>query len=300
MNADDFRFLADLLHRKSGLALTPDKGYLLESRLSPIARRLDLGDIGGLVKRLKARDDAMIVDQIVDAMTTNESFFFRDGKPFDQFADVMLPSLIRARQATKRLAIWSAAASTGQEPYSLAMCLEDRARELQGWTIDILGTDISPTALDRAREGRYSQFEVQRGLPVRRLVQSFEQKGDQWEVRPHLRRYVRFQSFNLLELKPTFGRFDVIFCRNVLIYFDVATKRRVLDTMAQLLPPDGFFLLGGTETILGVSQKFRAVPEHRGLFQPEGTAAAAPAPVATPTAARPPAAPSRFTRAGAR
>jgi chemotaxis protein methyltransferase CheR len=277
MNAEDFRFLADLLRRRSGLALTPDKSYLIESRLAPVARKLDLSDVPELVRRLRTREDERTVALVVDAMTTNESFFFRDGRPFEQFAQHMLPALLRARQATRKLAIWSAAAATGQEPYSLALCLEDRARELQGWQIEILATDISPSALDRAREGRYTQFEVQRGLPVKRLVQGFTQERDGWVVKPELKRWIRFAPLNLLDLKPTFGRFDVIFCRNVLIYFDVPTKQRVVETMAQMVPPDGFFVLGGTETILGVTNRFTQVPDQRGVFRPAGTTAPIPA-----------------------
>ena len=275
MNPEDFRFLADLLRRRSGLALTPDKTYLLESRLAPVARRLDLSDVPELIRRLRAREEPRLVEQVVDAMTTNESFFFRDGRPFEQFAEHMLPALIRARQATKRLSIWSAAAATGQEPYSLALCLQDRAKELQGWQVEILATDISTNALTRAREGRYTQFEIQRGLPVKRLVQGFTQSGDGWVVKPELKRWIRFQPFNLLDLKPNFGRFDVIFCRNVLIYFDVPTKKRVVETMAQMLPSDGYFVLGGTETILGVTNRFAAVDAQRGVFRPAAVTAPA-------------------------
>ncbi|MFW5834503.1 MAG: CheR family methyltransferase, partial [Pseudomonadota bacterium] len=185
--------------------------------------------------------------------------------------------LLQARRNAKRIAIWCAAAATGQEPYSLAMCLEDRARDLQGWQVQILATDISRTALGRAREGRYTQFEVQRGLPVKRLLQSFDQHGDQWVIKPHLKRWIRFQQMNLLDLRPNFASFDIIFCRNVLIYFDVATKRRLLELMAGLLPPDGYFLLGGTETMLGLSQRFEALPEHRGVHRPAVAAVPRPA-----------------------
>ncbi|MFP4361350.1 MAG: CheR family methyltransferase, partial [Alphaproteobacteria bacterium] len=268
MTPDDVRFLAELLRRRSGLALTPDKRYLLESRLAPVARRLHLADVAALVRRLRAREEASLVAQVVDAMTTNESFFFRDGRPFEQFVRHMLPALIAARRASRRLAIWSAAAATGQEPYSLALCLEDRAEELRGWQVEILATDVSPTALARARAGRYSQFEVQRGLPVQRLVQGFTREGDDWVVRPEVKRWIRFAPLNLLDLEPGFGRFDIIFCRNVLIYFDMATKRRVVETMAQMLPQDGFFVLGGTETVLGVTNRFAPIPDGRGVFRP--------------------------------
>jgi chemotaxis protein methyltransferase CheR len=274
MTPEDVRFLAELLRRRSGLALTADKSYLLESRLAPLARRLDLADVGGLVRRLRRREEGWLVEQVVDAMTTNESFFFRDGRPFEQFARHMLPALLEARRASKRLTIWSAAAATGQEAYSLALCLEDRARELQGWQVEILATDISPTALARAREGRYSQFEIQRGLPVQRLVQGFTQDRDGWVVKPHLKRWIRFAPLNLLDLKPGFGRFDVIFCRNVLIYFDTATKKRVVETMAQMLPGDGFFVLGGTETVLGVTTRFAQLADQRGVFRPVAAPAA--------------------------
>ncbi len=277
MTPADFEFLAAFLQRRSGLALTPDKAYLLDSRLAPVARRFDLPDVAALVQRLRGRQEPALVDQIVDAMTTNESFFFRDGKPFQQFTEVILPALVAGRRSSKRISIWCAAASTGQEPYSLAMCLDDMKHLLQGYTVDILATDISPTALGRAREARYSQFEVQRGLPVRRLVDCFEQDGDGWIVRPHLRNRVRFQHYNLLDLKQSFGRFDVIFCRNVLIYFDLPTKQRVVDTMAGMVPTDGFFLLGGTETILGVSDRFRAVDSQRGLYRPVDAASGVPA-----------------------
>jgi len=277
MTPDDVRFLAELLRRRSGLALTPDKRYLLESRLAPVARRLELADVAALVRRLRAGEEADVVAQVVDAMTTNESFFFRDGRPFEQFARHMLPALIAARRSTRRLAIWSAAAATGQEPYSLALCLEDRAEELRGWQVEILATDLSPTALARARAGRYSQFEVQRGLSVQRLVQGFTQERDGWVVKPELKRWIRFAPLNLLDLAPGFGRFDVIFCRNVLIYFDRATKRRVVETMAQMLPPDGFFVLGGTETVLGVTERFAQMPYQRGVFRPVATPARGPA-----------------------
>jgi chemotaxis protein methyltransferase CheR len=277
MTTEDFRFLAQLLRQRSGLALGPDKSYLVDSRLGPIARRHDLVDVAGLVRRLRERPDGPLMDEVVDAMTTNESFFFRDGRPFEQFAEIMLPALIQARRNVRRIAIWCAAAATGQEPYSLAMCLEDRARELQGWQVQILATDISPTALGRAREGRYTQFEVQRGLPVKRLLQSFDQHGDQWVVKPQLKRWIRFQPMNLLDLRPNFGSFDIIFCRNVLIYFDVETKRRLLELMAGMVAPDGYFLLGGTETMLGLSQRFEALPEHRGVYRPAAANASRPA-----------------------
>lgn len=171
MTTADFRFLAEFLRRRSGLALGPDKGYLVTSRLAPVARAHGLANVSELVRRLATDAEPALGDRVVDAMTTNESFFFRDGRPFELFAEEMLPALMRARQHTRRLSIWCAAAATGQEPYSLAMCLQDRAAELAGWRAEILATDISRTALDRARTGRYSEFEIQRGLPAKRPAQ---------------------------------------------------------------------------------------------------------------------------------
>ncbi|MEO1090097.1 MAG: protein-glutamate O-methyltransferase [Pseudomonadota bacterium] len=280
MNGDDFRFVAGLLLQRSGLALGPDKGYLIDSRLTPVARANGFGDVAGLVRVLRCNPEPRLVEAVVDAMTTNESFFFRDGRPFARFADHVLPELLKARRAQRTLSIWCAAASTGQEPYSLAMCLADRARELEGWKVDLLATDISPTALERAKAGIYSTFEVQRGLPPDRLVRCFDRIGDSYTIKPAIKRWVRFQRNNLLELRPGFGRFDIVFCRNVLIYFDAATKRRVLDTMAGFIPADGVLVLGGTETLLGVCDRFEGVPGERGLYRPlarHASAAGAPA-----------------------
>jgi len=201
-------------------------------------------------------------------MTTNETLFFRDGRPFQQFADAILPRLIDARASRRRLRIWCAAASTGQEPYSIAMLIEEAGAKLAGWNIEILATDLSDDVLQRARSATYSQFEVQRGLPVQRLARFFRQHGTSWMLKEEVRRHVTFAKHNLLDDNRKLGQFDVVFCRNVLIYFDVEAKRRIIEQIATMLPSDGYLFLGGTETVLGITQTFEIVPEFRGVYVP--------------------------------
>lgn len=270
MKQADFMHLAALLRERSGLVLGEEKSYLVQSRLAPIARKWGLRDVESLIRALvqpgAVRNGAAMIDDVVDAMTTNESFFFRDNLPFDQFREVILPALMSARASTRKLRIWSAACSSGQEPYSLAMILHEMGSRLQGWQVDILATDISRAMIARAREGLYTQFEVQRGLPIQRLAKHFTQEGDRWRLNDDLRAMVKFREHNLLEGAHSLGRFDVIFCRNVLIYFDQPTKAKVLATLADALSDDGYLLLGGAETVLGISDRFRGLPGHRGLY----------------------------------
>lgn len=274
----DFEYLRKLLKERSGLVLSADKQYLVESRLIPLARKENLDGLSGLVQRMKAPGAERIVSGVVEAMTTNESFFFRDKVPFDHFRDAIMPAMLAARATQRRLRIWCAAASTGQEPYSLAMCLKEMAPKVAGWRIEILGTDLSLEVLEKAKAGIYSQFEVQRGLPVQLLVKYFTQTGEMWQVSPEIRGMVQYRPFNLLESFAALGRFDIVFCRNVLIYFDQPTKVDVLDRIARSMEPDGFLVLGAAETVVGLTTTFKPVPERRGLYMPEGTAAkAAPA-----------------------
>jgi chemotaxis protein methyltransferase CheR len=199
-------------------------------------------------------------------MTTNESFFFRDTWPFDSFRKFMLPELLKARASKRLIRIWSAACSSGQEPYSLAMILAEEKAKLAGWRVEIVATDLSTEILDKAREGVYSHFEVQRGLPIAYLAKYFKGVGDRWQIDEALRRSIDFRIFNLLDTPAPLGVFDVIFCRNVLIYFDQPTKSAVLGRMARQMSPDGFLLLGGAETILGITDRFVAVPSQRGIY----------------------------------
>lgn len=266
MNTGDFELYATLLKERSGLALVPEKEYLLESRLTPIARNHSLTDLAGLAAELRSKRSEPLIREVVEAMTTNESFFFRDGQPFEVFRKTVLPSLLESRKSAKRLRIWSAACSTGQEPYSLAMILKEEAAKLAGWRIEILGTDLSSEVLEKAKAGMYSQFEVQRGLPIQMLMGYFEQIGEMWQIASTIRSMVQYKEFNLLGDLSPLGQFDVIFCRNVLIYFDQETKGKVLANMSKLIPDDGALFLGAAETVLGLSQSFKPVPGQRGMY----------------------------------
>jgi chemotaxis protein methyltransferase CheR len=262
--ADAFGEIAGLLRRRAGIVLTEDKGYMLETRLAPLLQRQGLASLQALASRLRSQGDEALERQVVESLTTHESSFFRDGRPFDHLGR-LLPRLVAARPPGQALRVWSAACSTGQEAYSVAMLVEEARAGLGGRAVEILGTDISAEVVARARDGVFSQFEVQRGLPVRLLVRHFRQDGTRWRIDPALRALVRFEEGNLLGTPPR-GPFDVIFCRNVLIYFDAPTKTRVLDMLAGRLAPDGVLYLGGAETVLGLTERFRAVTGERGVY----------------------------------
>ena len=268
MRPEDFNLFQSLLKQRSGLVMTPDKAYLLESRLMPVARKWQLKGLEDLATACRSRRDERLLRDITEAMTTNESSFFRDNKPFDQFRKTVLPRLREARASSRKIRIWSAACSSGQEAYSLAMILKEEAALWRGWSIEIVGTDISTDILARAKSGTYTQFEVQRGLPVTMLVKYFVQTGDKWQLKPDIRNMVTYRDYNLLHDLSPLGKFDIVFCRNVLIYFDQPTKALVLDKIAKLLPDDGVLFLGGAETVLGVTDKFRPVDGQRGLYHP--------------------------------
>ena len=270
MNVQDFDFLAALLKQRSGLILTKDKAYLLETRLMPVARKWNLKGLEELVDELRTRRDEGLTADITEAMTTNESLFFRDTKPFDQFRNQVLPQLMQNRAGERKLRIWSAACSSGQEPYSLAMLLLEDIAKLSGWRVEIVATDISREMIVKAQAGLYTQFEVQRGLPIALLVKYFSQDGDKWQIDEKIKEMVSFREFNLLDDPATLGQFDVVFCRNVLIYFDQATKADVLARVAAQMPPDGILYLGGAETVLGVTDKFQPIESFRGMYKLAG------------------------------
>ena len=266
MNVTDFEIIAQLLKERSGLALNKEKAYLLESRLNPVARKWNFSGFDELAQAIRTKGDEALLVDVTEAMTTNESFFFRDQKPFDQFNDMVLPHLLEARAAKRSFRVWSAACSSGQEPYTLAMLLQEHADKLAGWRVEIVATDLSNEILDKAKEGLYSQFEVQRGLPITHLVKYFVQVGDRWQIEDSLRKMIKFQPFNLLGDLSELGKFDVVFCRNVLIYFDTPTKTKVLNGIADLLPADGFLYLGGAETVLGTTDRFEIMQGQRGIY----------------------------------
>ncbi|MCC7015727.1 MAG: protein-glutamate O-methyltransferase CheR [Rhodospirillales bacterium] len=273
MKPEDFEFMAALLRERSGLVLSSDKTYLLESRLIPVARKRGLKGLDGLADTIRRTRPEPLIRDVIDAMTTNESCFFRDIKPFDLFRDNVIPHLLAARADKKFFRIWCAAASTGQEPYSLAIILREQAARLAGWKCEIVGTDLSREVLERAKKGLYSQFEVQRGLPIRFLVKYFEKKEDQWQIKPEIRGMVQYRELNLLHDPNPLGAFDVVFCRNVLIYFDQPTKERILENISKLMPRDGMLFLGGAETILGGCDKFKPLPGQRGVYCQTGAPA---------------------------
>ncbi|MBR0794192.1 protein-glutamate O-methyltransferase CheR [Bradyrhizobium jicamae] len=269
MTPPDYEYLRKLLKDHSGLDLSADKQYLIESRLLPLARKCGLNGIPDLVAKAKAGSSSHIV-QVVEAMTTNETFFFRDKVPFDHFRDTMMPEILKARAARKSLRIWCAAGSTGQEPYSLAMCLKEMSAALTGWRVEIVATDLSQEVLEKSKAGIYSQFEVQRGLPIQMLVKYFKQSGELWQINPELRAMVQHRQLNLLHDFSQLGAFDVIFCRNVLIYFDQDTKIAIFNRLARSMEADGFLVLGAAETVVGLTDTFKPVPERRGLYRPSG------------------------------
>lgn len=268
MRIVDFELYKDLLYSKSGLQLTPDKSYLLDSRLTPISKKWGFPSLDVMTGTLRGLPDPALVKDIVEAMTTNETSFFRDTRPFDNFEKYVLPHMIEHRAREKRLRIWCAASSSGQEPYSLAMILKEKAALIPNWNIEILATDISDDILEQARRGLYSQFEVQRGLPVTYLMKYFVQDNEKWQISADIKRMVRFENFNLLDSMASLGTFDIIFCRNVLIYFDNQTKTSVLEKMSSQIMPDGFLFLGGAETVLGISDKFKLMEGTKGLYVP--------------------------------
>jgi chemotaxis protein methyltransferase CheR len=275
VNQPDYEFLRKLLRDKSGLDLSADKQYLIESRLLPLARKAGLPGISELVQKLKDGNGSLI-SQVVEAMTTNETFFFRDKVPFDHFREAIMPELLKARANRKSVRIWCAAGSTGQEPYSLAMCLKEMSAALSGWRVEILATDLSQEVLEKSKAGLYSQFEVQRGLPIQFLVKYFKQAGELWQINSDMRGMIQHRQLNLLHDFSQLGTFDVIFCRNVLIYFDQETKINIFGRLAKSMEPDGFLVLGAAETVVGLTDVFKPLAERRGLYRPSGTVSAKP------------------------
>jgi chemotaxis protein methyltransferase CheR len=269
---EDFDYLRKLLRDRSGLVLSAEKQYLAESRLLPVARKNGLAGLTELVAKLKTGNTAPISTEVVEAMTTNESFFFRDKVPFGHFRETVIPALLAARAREKRIRIWCTACACGQEPYSLAMSLKGFGAKLAGWRVEIIATDIATEVLEKAKTGIYSQFEVQRGLPIQLLVKFFNQVGEAWQIAPELRAMVDFRPLNLLNDFSALGTFDLVFCRNVLIYFGQDTKIAVLNRIVRQMPADGFLVMGAAETVIGLTEVFKPVADKRGLYMPNAAA----------------------------
>ena len=268
MTPSDYEYLRKLLKERSGLDLTADKQYLVESRLVPLARRASLPGIPELVQKMKSVGADALTAEVVEAMTTNETFFFRDKIPFDHLREAVIPALTQARAARRSLRIWCAASSTGQEPYSIAMCLKEAGSLLSGWRTEIVATDLSQAVLEKSKAGIFSQFEVQRGLPIGLLVKYFAQNGELWQINAEIRSMVQHRQLNLLQDFSHLGVFDIIFCRNVLIYFDQNTKTNIFERLSRMLEPDGVLALGAAESVVGITNTFKPYPERRGLYRP--------------------------------
>lgn len=264
----DFEYLQSLLKERSGLVLSADKVYLVESRLMPVARSRSMNGLDELITAVRSARDEKLLIEITDAMTTNESFFFRDIAPFESFRNTVLPEIVAARKAAGKsnVRIWSAACSSGQEPYTLAMILKEDEAKYPGSQFEIIATDLSTEIVAKAEAGIYSQFEVQRGLPVQLLMKYFKQKNEHWEIDPAIKRLVKFRLFNLLDSFKTLGTFDIVFIRNVLIYFDQDTKSDILNRISVQLPDDGILYLGGAESVLGISKAFKPISGLRGVY----------------------------------
>ncbi|MFO1014588.1 MAG: protein-glutamate O-methyltransferase CheR [Caulobacteraceae bacterium] len=274
MNPLDYNHFTDLLKRRSGIELGADKAYLLESRLKSVAGTSGHTSVQELLRAIRTAPVEKVVEAAVEAMTTNETFFFRDNTPFDQLK-ALLPDLVKAR-AGMPVRIWCAACSTGQEPYSIAMLIDEEAARIPGLRAEILATDLSERCLEKARTGLYSQFEAQRGLTIQRLVKHFDQGPEGFRVKPALRAAVRWRQMNLLSDFRAIGTFDVIFCRNVLIYFDRPTKGAILQKMSERMTNDSRLFLGAAETVLGITQAFAPIAGAHGIYAKAGVAASPP------------------------
>jgi chemotaxis protein methyltransferase CheR len=258
LTAPTFDWVRQLVHKESAIVLAPGKEYLVEARLLPIARQMGLDDVGSLVDSVRTRPSPDHTRRIVEALTTNETSWFRDGDPFTALASTVLPALVAARGPNERLQIWSAACSSGQEPYTIAMLLEDALPNAAA-RVSITATDLSREMVERTRAGRFSQLEVNRGLPAALLVRHFSRAGTEWEVSPALRRMVTVSECNLAGQLPRMGPFDVVYLRNVLIYFDLPTKQAILRRVRAVMRPDGWLFLGAAETTLGVDDSWERV-----------------------------------------
>jgi chemotaxis protein methyltransferase CheR len=260
ITATDFAFVSSLVRRRSAIVLEPGKEYLVEARLLPVARKVGVDGLAALVSMLRtAPETGALHAQIIDALTTNETSWFRDRHPFDAVTDHALPEILAAGRPDRTLRIWSAAASSGQEAYSLVMIVNDRLVMHPGWRLDLLATDLSSEILAQARSGIYSQLEVNRGLPASLLVRHFDRNGAAWQIKEPLRRAVTFRSMNLAAPFPTVHQMDIIMLRNVLIYFDMETKRRVLAQVRRVLRPGGYLFLGAAETTLNIDSAYERV-----------------------------------------
>ena len=266
MTAAEFDYVCRFVRDRSAIVLEAGKEYLVETRLAPLARHYQLGSIGEVIAKLRTSNDPALQARVVEAMVTTETLFFRDRDPFESLRTTVLPDLIRRRGGERVLNVWSAACSTGQEPYSFVLLLRQHFPELAGWAVNVLATDLSGEVLAKARDGKYNQTEINRGLPAPLMVRYFKQTGTSWQLADDVRRAVEFREMNLTRPWPVLPKMDVVFLRNVMIYFDVETKKAILGRVARLLRPDGYLLLGGAETTLHLDASFRRLDTIKGGF----------------------------------
>lgn len=281
ISSEDFGFVRRVVREDAGISLEDGKEYLVEMRLTSLARKLGIGSAKDLISRLRTETKPVIRRRITEAMTTNESSFFRDAHPFEALKVHLLPELIKKRSAERKISIWCAASSSGQEPYSIAMLIREHFPELATWQVKIIATDISDAVLAQAREGRYSQLEVNRGLPATMLVRHFRPDKSEWVLKDDVRKMVSFQNLNLISPLPVLPQFDMVFIRNVLIYFTLATKQEILQKIAKVLRPDGYLFLGSTETTLNLDVPYERIPVAKTVyFRPAKPAVAMPSSLA--------------------
>jgi chemotaxis protein methyltransferase CheR len=268
MTDQDFEYICKLLAERSAVVLDDSKQYLVKARLEPVVRQHNISSISELVRQMRAQPGHAAHAQVVEALVTNETSFFRDHHPFEALRKVVIPELMRRRQSERCLNIWCGASSTGQEPYSVALLLMEHFPELANWKVKLLASDLSREALARARVGRYNQVEVNRGLPATLLVKYFQQDGQDWQLDARVRKLVEFQEINLARPWPPLARMDLVLLRNVMIYFDVDVKKTILGKLTRQLRPDGYLCLGGAETTINLDDSFRRVePLKAGLYQ---------------------------------
>ncbi len=262
-------FLKQLIAQRSGNVISSNQDYLLESRLIPVAKSAGLANVHALVAELRKQPGSVLPERVAEAMTINETSFFRDMSPFDALKETVIPTLLQKRAATKSLSIWCGASSSGQEPYTIAMTLREHFSELGAWDVNIHATDLSEEMVKRTQEGTYNQFEVNRGLPASMLLRHFERAGTQWRARPELRRMIEARRMNLTSAWPTTAQYDIVFLRNVMIYFDQPAKERILNRIHKVLRPDGYLFLGGGETLITLNVPFHREPTGKTVcFRP--------------------------------
>lgn len=258
-------WVSNLMFAEAGIKIGVEKGYLIETRLSPLVRKNNFKDIEGFIESAKM-GNAIHKQELIDALTTNETSFFRDNKPFEILEKITIPEFIEKNKNTKTLRIWSAACSSGQEAYSIKIIL-DRFAELNNWNIQIVGTDISKEIVKKATEGLYSQFEIQRGLPTKELIKYFDKNGTEWKAKQSLKQNITFRVENIFRPMNMIGKFDIVFCRNLLIYFDLPHKQKALSNIHMQMNPNGHLFIGGAETLLGIHNGFKLRKEFHGLYE---------------------------------